>query len=91
MFHILTIGSSKLEHELYGFHRGYFVSPHHVAETIRNFIAYFLSCEVCRTNYLVSMSVYDHVCFSIISSYLLESLGDYRKCMITADMIIAID
>jgi len=53
LFHILTIGSSKPEHEIYGFHRGYFVSPHHVAETIRNFVQYFFSCDVCRTHYLV--------------------------------------
>ena len=53
IFHILTIGSSKPEHELYGFHRGYIVSPHHVAESIRNFVAYFFSCDVCRTNFLV--------------------------------------
>ncbi|KAL9180110.1 hypothetical protein ACHAXT_008080 [Thalassiosira profunda] len=52
LFHILTIGSAKPEHELYGFHRGYFVTPHHVAETIRNFVAYFFSCDVCRTNFL---------------------------------------
>ncbi|KAL7542686.1 hypothetical protein ACHAXR_011992 [Thalassiosira sp. AJA248-18] len=52
LFHILTIGSSKTEHELYGFHRGYFSSPHHVAETIRNFVAYFFSCDICRTNFL---------------------------------------
>ncbi len=53
LFHILTIGSTKLEHGIYGFHRGYFVSSHHVAETIRNFIAYFFSCDVCRTHFLV--------------------------------------
>eukprot|EP00584_Thalassiosira_punctigera_P012723 CAMPEP_0172547888 /NCGR_PEP_ID=MMETSP1067-20121228/17314_1 /TAXON_ID=265564 ORGANISM="Thalassiosira punctigera, Strain Tpunct2005C2" /NCGR_SAMPLE_ID=MMETSP1067 /ASSEMBLY_ACC=CAM_ASM_000444 /LENGTH=736 /DNA_ID=CAMNT_0013335037 /DNA_START=252 /DNA_END=2462 /DNA_ORIENTATION=+ len=52
LFHILTIGSSKPEHEMYGFYRSYFVSPHHVAETIRNFVAYFFSCDVCRTNFL---------------------------------------
>ena len=52
LFHILTIGSSKYQHELYGFKRGYFVSPHHVAVTIRNFVAYFLSCDVCREHYL---------------------------------------
>lgn len=53
LFHIVTIGSSKPEHEIYGFHRGYFVSPHHVAQTIRNFVQYFFSCDVCRTNFLV--------------------------------------
>jgi hypothetical protein len=53
LFHILTIGSSKQEHELYGFHRGYFVSPRHVADTIRDFVAYFLSCDVCRDHFLV--------------------------------------
>jgi len=37
---------------MYGFHRGYFVSPHHVAETIRGFVAYFFSCDVCRTSFL---------------------------------------
>lgn len=52
LFHILTIGSSKYQHELYGFKRGYFVSPHHVAVTIRNFVSYFLSCDVCREHYL---------------------------------------
>mmetsp|Transcript_14891 Transcript_14891/g.24400 ORF Transcript_14891/g.24400 Transcript_14891/m.24400 type:complete len:803 (+) Transcript_14891:59-2467(+) len=52
LFHILTIGSSKPEHQVYGFHRGYFVSPHHVAETIRNFVEHFFSCSVCRTHYL---------------------------------------
>lgn len=57
LFHILTIGSSKPEHELYGFNRGYFVSPHHVAETIRNFVEYFFSCDICRTNFL---RMYDH-------------------------------
>ncbi|KAL7536528.1 hypothetical protein ACHAWF_005487 [Thalassiosira exigua] len=46
LFHILTIKSSKLEHKLYGFHCGYFVSPHHVSETIRNFVAYQLSGEL---------------------------------------------
>ena len=45
LFHILTIGASKHEHEMYGFHRGCFVSPHHVAETIRGFVAYFFSCK----------------------------------------------
>lgn len=55
LFHISTIGSSKQESELYGFHRGYDVSSHHVAETIRNFVAYFFSCDVCRDNYLVSL------------------------------------
>lgn len=55
LFHILTIGSSKTDHQLYGFHRGYFVSPHYVAEGIRNFVAYFFSCDVCRTNFLVSV------------------------------------
>ena len=53
LFHILTIGSSKPEHKIYGFHRGYFVSPHHVADTIRNFVEYFFSCSVCRTHFLV--------------------------------------
>ena len=57
LFHIFTIGASKTEHVLYGFHRGYFVSPHHVAEAIRNFVAYFFSCDVCRTNFLVSLSM----------------------------------
>jgi len=52
LFHILTIGSSKPEHELYGFHRGYFVSSHHVAASIADFVAYFFSCDVCRTNFL---------------------------------------
>ena len=56
LFHILTIGASKKDHELYGFHRGFLVSQHHVAETIKNFIAYFFSCDVCRTNFLVSFS-----------------------------------
>lgn len=62
IFHILTIGSSKPEHELYGFHRGYIVSPHHVAESIRNFVAYFFSCDVCRTNFLVC---HLHYCFKL--------------------------
>lgn len=48
----MTIGSSKYQHELYGFKRGYFVSPHHVAVTIRNFVSYFLSCDVCREHFL---------------------------------------
>lgn len=48
----MTIGSSKYQHELYGFQRGYFISPHHVAVTIRNFVSYFLSCDVCREHYL---------------------------------------
>lgn len=48
----MTVGASKPEHEVYGFHRGYFVSPHHAAETIRGFVAYFFSCDVCRTNFL---------------------------------------
>ncbi|EJK49387.1 hypothetical protein THAOC_31739, partial [Thalassiosira oceanica] len=52
LFHILTIGASKKDHEMYGFHRGFLVSQHHVAETIKNFIAYFFSCDVCRTNFL---------------------------------------
>lgn len=56
LFHILTIGSTKQEHKLYGFHRGYLVSPHHVSETIRNVVAYFLSCDVCRDHFL---SMYD--------------------------------
>lgn len=56
LFHILTIGASKKDHEMYGFHRGFLVSQHHVAETIKNFIAYFFSCDVCRTNFLVSFT-----------------------------------
>ena len=56
LFHILTIGASKKEHETYGFHRGLLVSQHHVAETIKNFIAYFFSCDVCRTNFLVRLT-----------------------------------
>lgn len=52
LFHILTIGSSKPKHELYGFNRGYFVSQQDVAKNIADFVEYFFSCDVCRTNYL---------------------------------------
>lgn len=76
LFHILTIGSSKPEHELYGFHRGYFVSPHHVAEAIRNFVAYFFSCDVCRTHYLVSQHILPQVFLSDTLSYSLSLRTD---------------
>jgi len=52
IFHILTIGASREENQVYGFHRGYNVSPFEVGATIRNFVKHFFSCEVCRTNFL---------------------------------------
>ncbi|KAL7523657.1 hypothetical protein ACHAWF_000613, partial [Thalassiosira exigua] len=76
LFHILTIGSSKLEHELYGFHRGYFVSPHHVSETIRNFVAYFFSCDVCRTNFLKMYDDCGHEHCSRLQSEITLGLAD---------------
>ena len=66
-----------MDHELYGFHRGYFVSPHHVAETIRNFVAYFFSCDVCRTNFLVRVWAicYDAMRFVSLSYELVIALN----------------
>lgn len=52
IFHILTIGASQPENQLYGFHRGYDVSPREVAKTMRNFVAYFFGCDVCKHNFL---------------------------------------
>ena len=52
LFHILTVGATQKDNQFYGFHRGYFTSSKDVAATIRNFIAEFFRCEVCRSNFL---------------------------------------
>ena len=57
IFHILTIGASQPENRLYGFRRGYDISPREVARTIRDFVAYFFGCEVCKHNFL---NMYDN-------------------------------
>ena len=52
LFHIITIGASLQEHQLYGFHGGYLTSHRDVALTIRNFVANFFACDVCRWNFI---------------------------------------
>ena len=52
LFHILSIGASQPYRQLYAFHKGYAISYHEVAETIRNFIQHFFMCEICRKHFL---------------------------------------
>jgi hypothetical protein len=52
LFHILSVGASQPHRQLYAFHKGYTISSHEVAETIRNFIANFFMCEICRKHFL---------------------------------------
>ena len=52
LFHIITIGASLQEHQLYGFHGGYLTSHQDVALIIRNFVANFFACDVCRWNFI---------------------------------------
>ncbi len=52
LFHIITVGSGKNRNQLFGFHHGYIVSSKEVAFVIRNFIANFFRCEVCREHFL---------------------------------------
>ena len=52
LFHIITIGASMQDHQLYGFHAGYLTSHRDVALTIRNFVANFFACDVCRWNFI---------------------------------------
>ena len=52
LFHIISIGASFQDHQLYGFHAGYLTSHRDVALTIRNFVANFFACDVCRWNFL---------------------------------------
>ncbi len=52
MFHILTVGASQTENQLYGFRRGNVVTSKEVASIIRNFIENFFGCAVCKTNFL---------------------------------------
>jgi hypothetical protein len=62
LFHILTIGASLYEHQLYGFRSGYLTGSQHVAEILKRFIANFLSCDVCRWNFVSSFEncTHDH-------------------------------
>ena len=92
LFHILTIGSSKPEHELYGFHRGYFVSPHHVAASIADFVAYFFSCDVCRTNFLVSLFMpFSLLSASLFALFTIFSYYGRSGCMRAVGMATAND
>jgi len=52
LFHIITIGAGQTENQLYGFKRGYMISQHDVVETIRNFVANFFRCDVCKNNFV---------------------------------------
>jgi len=52
LFHIITIGASMQDHQLYGFHSGYLTSHRDVALIIRNFVANFFACDVCRWNFI---------------------------------------
>ena len=52
LFHIISIGASLQDHQLYGFHAGYLTSHHDVALIIRNFVANFFACDVCRWNFI---------------------------------------
>eukprot|EP00934_Nitzschia_sp_Nitz4_P007692 Nitzschia sp. Nitz4//scaffold62_size106224//75924//77663//NITZ4_004364-RA/size106224-processed-gene-0.36-mRNA-1//1//CDS//3329555880//7682//frame0 len=51
LFHILSIGASKPEHQLYGFHAGYLTAPADVAASLNRFVSNFFGCEVCRRNF----------------------------------------
>eukprot|EP00978_Attheya_sp_CCMP212_P014329 scaffold36408_cov53-Attheya_sp.AAC.2 len=52
LFHMLSLGAGIPVHQIYGWRSGYLTSPQHVGETIRNFIALFFPCDVCRWNFL---------------------------------------
>ncbi len=52
LFHILTIGASQTENQMYGFSQGYIVSSKEVASILRNFVANFFHCVVCKNNFL---------------------------------------
>lgn len=52
LFHILTIGASQTQNQLYGFRQGNVVASKEVASILRNFIANFFRCGVCKSNFL---------------------------------------
>lgn len=52
LFHIISIGASLQDHQLYGFHAGCLTSHRDVALTVRNFVANFFACDLCRWNFI---------------------------------------
>lgn len=52
LFHLLSIGATHTTNQLYGFREGYIISSKEVGDTIRNFIANFFRCDVCKSNFL---------------------------------------
>ena len=52
LLHIMSVGSSKPVHQLYGFHSGYLTAPSQSAEIIKRFLSAFFACDVCRWHFL---------------------------------------
>jgi thiol-disulfide isomerase/thioredoxin len=52
LFHILTIGASLPQQQIYGHLMGYKTSSYDVAKTIKLVIEYFFGCDVCRNNFV---------------------------------------
>ena len=61
LFHILTIGATKRQNQLYGFSHGNLVSSKDVAGILSNFISNFFRCDVCKNNFI---AMYDNCGFN---------------------------
>ena len=60
LFHLLSIGATHTPNQRYGYNKGYTVSSKEVGTTIRNFIANFFRCDVCKKHFLQMYSECGH-------------------------------